>query len=171
MADEPITWLPPSPPEPAQTETAPPAPEYAGWGQRFGAYLLDLAIQIAFAVVVSVVLLGPSAFEEDSEVDGTLNGLSYVITAAASIAYFAILMRRTGARNGQTWGRQAAGIRVVRDDGRPVGPWFAAWRDYVVKGLVSAFTLGIDLLWPLWERENRTLHDLLLKTHVVRVPT
>ena len=39
----------------------------------------------------------------------------------------------------------------------------------IVKGLLTAFTLGIDLLWPLWERENRTLHDLLLKTHVVRV--
>jgi uncharacterized RDD family membrane protein YckC len=167
MADDHITWLPPSAPEPV--DAAPPAPEYAGWGQRFGSYLLDLAIQIAFAVVVSVILLGPSAFEEEGDVDGTLNTVSYVITAVAAIAYFALLMRRGGERNGQTWGRQAAGIRVVRDDGRPVGPVFAAWRDYVVKGLLTAFTLGIDLLWPLWERENRTLHDLLLGTHVVRV--
>jgi uncharacterized RDD family membrane protein YckC len=169
MVDDPITWLPPSAPEPGPL--APPAPPlaYASWGQRFGSYLLDLAIQIGFAVVVSVILVGPSALQEDNDVSGTLDALSYVVTALASIAYFALLMRRPGERNGQTWGRQAAGIRVVRDDGKPVGPVFAAWRDYVVKGLLTAFTLGIDLLWPLWERENRTLHDLVLKTHVVRV--
>ena len=165
---DPITWLPPTPPEPSQEPIAAPAAEYATWGQRFGAYLLDLALQVAFAVVVSVILLGSSAFQEDREVNSTLDALTYVVTALASIAYYALLMRRPGERNGQTWGRQAAGIRVVRDDGEPVGPVFAAWRDYVVKGLVTAFTLGIDLLWPLWERENRTLHDLLLRTHVVR---
>jgi uncharacterized RDD family membrane protein YckC len=169
MADEPITWLPPSAPEASEVAPPPPAPEYASWVQRFGSYLLDLAIQIGFAVVVSVILVGPSALQEDNEVDGTLDALSYVITALISIAYFAVLMSRAGERNGQTWGRQAAGIRVVRDDGKPVGPVFAAWRDYIVKGLLTAFTLGIDLLWPLWERENRTLHDLVLKTHVVRV--
>jgi uncharacterized RDD family membrane protein YckC len=25
----------------------------------------------------------------------------------------------------------------------------------------------LDYLWPLWERENRALHDLLARTHVV----
>ena len=177
MNDERTVWLPPAGAdpgfEPVET-TGPPVPPlvYATWSRRAGAYLLDLAVQLAFAVVVGVVIvllaLGPTP-DEDAQVDTGLDVLSYVVTALTSILYYALLMRRAGARNGQTWGRQAAGVQVVRDDGRPVTAWFAAWRDYVVKGLITACTLGIDLLWPLWERENRTLHDLVLKTHVVVV--
>ncbi len=168
---EPITWLPPSAgvtPEPPA-----PAPEYAAFGQRAGAYLLDFVVQLGFAVVVGVaitlIVLGPSAAEDDADVDTWIDVIGYVVTAVASIVYYAVLMRRPGARNGQTWGRQATGVQVVRDDGRPVTAAFAAWRDYVVKGVLTVCTLGLDLLWPLWERENRTLHDLLLRTHVVRV--
>jgi uncharacterized RDD family membrane protein YckC len=162
------TWLPP---EGADPSFAPvPAQHWASFGQRVGAYLLDLAIQVGFVVVVTFALLGPAYFtEDDPDVDPALDVLTWVFTAGASLLYYALLMRRSGTHNGQTWGRQAAGIQVVRDDGKPVSGVFAAYRDYLVKGLLSTFTLGIDLLWPLWERENRTLHDLLLHTHVVSV--
>jgi len=37
---------------------------------------------------------------------------------------------------------------------------------------VGGFFLGIpwlvDVLWPLWEDENRALHDLIVKSHVVQ---
>jgi uncharacterized RDD family membrane protein YckC len=175
MSDDRTVWLPPAGADPGfgPVETEGPPPVYAGFGRRAGAYLLDLAVQLAFAVVLGVAIaliaVGDTAPDEDARVETWLDVSSYVVTAASSILYYALLMRRAGARNGQTWGRQAAGVRVVRDDGRPVTAGFAAWRDYVVKGLLTAFTLGVDLLWPLWERENRTLHDLLLHTHVIAV--
>jgi uncharacterized RDD family membrane protein YckC len=173
MSDESIVWLPPAGAagqQPLETPGPPrPAVVYAPFGRRAGAYLLDLVIQLAFAVVVTFILFGPSIAEEDGEVDRTLDAASYAITVVATLLYYGLLMRRPGTRNGQTWGRQAAGVRVVRDDGRPVTAPFAAWRDYIVKGLLTAVTLGINLLWPLWERENRTLHDLVLRTHVIAV--
>jgi uncharacterized RDD family membrane protein YckC len=171
MTDGGPIWLPPVAGE--APEPPPEPPDYASFGLRASAYLLDLVVLLAFAAVVGVaitlVAVGPSATDEDTDAGGSVDVVAYAATAAVSMLYYALLMRRRGGQNGQTWGRQVAGVQVVRDDGRPVSGPFAAWRDYVVKGLLTAFTFGIDLLWPLWERENRTLHDIVLRTHVVRV--
>jgi uncharacterized RDD family membrane protein YckC len=53
--------------------------------------------------------------------------------------------------------------------------WFAMLREVVIKallfGFVSSFTFGIasllDVLWPLWDEENRALHDLIVNTRVI----
>ena len=82
-------------------------------------------------------------------------------------------MTREGERNGQTLGKQAANIRVVRDDGKPVSAKTVATREVGLKFVVGYATFGIgylvDSLWPLGERENRALHDLIVKTHVMDV--
>jgi uncharacterized RDD family membrane protein YckC len=77
--------------------------------------------------------------------------------------------------NGQTLGRMATGIRVVRAKGGQMTFGFAMVREVVVKallfGILSAMTFGIatllDVLWPLWDEENRALHDLIVDTRVV----
>jgi uncharacterized RDD family membrane protein YckC len=39
-------------------------------------------------------------------------------------------------------------------------------------GFISSFTFGLawllDILWPLWDEENRALHDFVVNTRVVR---
>ena len=65
---------------------------------------------------------------------------------------------------------------MVRDTGAEVDFGYAFVREVVVKwllfGVVGGFFLSIptllDWLWPLWEDENRALHDLIVKSHVVR---
>jgi uncharacterized RDD family membrane protein YckC len=79
--------------------------------------------------------------------------------------------------NGQTLGRKATDIRVIRTDGRPITFGFAMLREVVVKtllfGVVGGMTVGIaqlvDVLWPLWDEENRALHDFIVNTRTVRV--
>jgi hypothetical protein len=82
-------------------------------------------------------------------------------------------MTRKGERNGQTFGKQAAGIRVVRDDGEPVTLGTVASREWLLKFVGGTVTFGVgyvvDSLWPLGEREDRALHDLVVHTHVVDV--
>jgi hypothetical protein len=39
----------------------------------------------------------------------------------------------------------------------------------VVGGIAFGLPWLIDALWPLWDRENRALHDMIVKSHVVRV--
>jgi uncharacterized RDD family membrane protein YckC len=82
------------------------------------------------------------------------------------------MMART---NGQTLGKMAVGIRVIRATGAPMTFWWAMLREVVVKwlaiGIVSSFTMGLanllDVLWPLWDEENRAIHDLAVDTRVV----
>jgi uncharacterized RDD family membrane protein YckC len=147
----------------------------AGWGSRVGATLLDSLILLIpvgalTALVVAIALSG-------SGVGAFLVGL--ISTAAFLVAllfYAPVLMARSGARNGQTWGKQLVGIAVVRDSGQPVDLGFAFLREFVVKGLLfwvgGSFLLYLptllDYLWPLWDDSNRCLHDMVVSTHVVR---
>jgi uncharacterized RDD family membrane protein YckC len=146
----------------------------ASWGSRVGATLLDwviLLIPVTLLIVLVVVVW------LSSDVGGILTAvLSSLLYLVAVLFYAPLLMGRQGAHNGQTWGKQIVGIRVVRDFGQPVDIGFAFLREFVVKGLlfvfVGSFFLSIptliDYLWPLWDDQNRALHDMVVTTHVVR---
>jgi uncharacterized RDD family membrane protein YckC len=92
------------------------------------------------------------------------------------LLYAPLLMARPGARNGQTRGKQIVGIRVVRDTGQPIDMVFGFFREFVVKnllfGVIGSFFLSIptliNYLWPLWDDQNRCLHDMIVSTHVVQ---
>jgi uncharacterized RDD family membrane protein YckC len=93
-----------------------------------------------------------------------------------ALIYAPVLMAREGRNNGQTWGKQMVGIRVVRDNGLPMSFGWAALREIAVQGLavtiassIIPFVRGfLMLFWPLWDDENRALHELIVSTHVVR---
>ncbi len=76
-------------------------------------------------------------------------------------------MMRKGQNNGQTFGKQAVGIRVKRDTGNEIGFWYSALREILVKGILGPLTLFIDYLWPLWDKRNQALHDKVVGTFVV----
>jgi len=67
---------------------------------------------------------------------------------------------------GQTPGKMALGVAVVRRDGRAVGYGRAVVR--CVGGALSALTLGLASVGVLWSRERRGLADVLAGTRVVR---
>jgi len=92
-------------------------------------------------------------------------------------------MARQGEHNGQTLGKQVVGITVVRDQGEPMTFGSAFVRQVlVIQGIpwalnafaaifiipVGSLALLLDYLWPLWDDENRCVHDMIVKTHVVR---
>jgi len=148
--------------------------DFASWGRRVGAYVLDGLVMTAGAVVavVAVRLLAPSAATAPTSL------LLGVVFAGAlfvlALLYPPALMARAGARNGQTLGKQWLGIRSARDNGKPYGYGSACVREVAIKfvlfGMVgSTFVIPwvLDVLWPLWDRENRTLHDMLAQSHVV----
>jgi uncharacterized RDD family membrane protein YckC len=78
--------------------------------------------------------------------------------------------------NGKTLGRMAVGNRVIRASGEPMTFVWAMLREVAVKallfGFVSSFTFGLasllDVLWPLWDDENRALHDFIVDTRTVK---
>jgi uncharacterized RDD family membrane protein YckC len=151
----------------------------AGWWSRAGAFFIDGAIVSVGALLLLIVITAPFSvgfFASDdvglvSLVVGML--LAVLCVAVVAFLYAPALMART---NGQTIGRMATGIRVVRADGRPMTFGFAMLREVAVKallfGFAGAITGGIanllDWLWPLWDEENRALHDFVVNTRTVR---
>ena len=63
--------------------------------------------------------------------------------------------------------------------GQPVTVGFAIVREFLVRGLliglVGGFFLGLpfllDLLWPLWDERNQTLHDKIVSSYVIKADT
>ena len=147
----------------------------AGWWRRVGAAVIDGIIIGALAMVLLIPLgIGAASVDGDAGV-GAIIGASIVtllLFLVIAFIYAPLLMSRT---NGQTLGRMATGIRVVRANGQPMTFGFAALREIAVKGLLVGIagqvTFGlaglIDVLWPLWDEQNRALHDMVVNTRVV----
>lgn len=149
----------------------------AGWWRRAGAALIDGLIVGAVALAV-MAPLGIGFFSADSDGGALAAILGFALAAlvltVVGFLYAPWLMART---NGQTVGRMATGIRVVRTSGERMSFGWAMLREVAVKGLLintvaASATFGLatllDYLWPLWDEENRALHDFLVQTRTVR---
>ena len=170
-------WHQPPPVLPSGTAGAP----LAGWGRRLGATLLDLLIigipALLITGVLGIGILGASSSDSDAGLAAAI--AAAVVTAlvffVVSLVYAPLTMMRKGPHNGQTFGKQIAGIRVIRTSGEPMDFLWSALREVAIKnfgvGIVSSFTFGIaylvNFLWPLWDDENRALHDMAASTRVV----
>jgi uncharacterized RDD family membrane protein YckC len=139
----------------------------SGWWRRVGAYVLDSI----FTAIVSWIGLG--LLLAGSEAIGVI---LFFVGLVVAFLYFPLTMMREGEHNGKSLGKQMLGIRVVRDDGQSVTFGWALLRQFAVIYLLfqvlGGFLLGIpwliDVLWPLWDDQNRALHDMIVKSHVVR---
>ena len=146
----------------------------ASWGSRVGAALLDgLILTVGLIALVLVIVLAFAINDVLGIVGAVLFGLFAI---AVYVAYGGFFMARDGQHNGQTPGKQIVGIRVIRDAGQPFDLGHGILREFVVKillfGWVGGFFLSIptllDVLWPLWDDQDRALHDMVVSTHVVR---
>jgi len=179
---------PPSmPPPPPSYPTGPggyPPPQYgaptvapfAGWGIRLGGWLIDAVIFIVVQLIVGAILRSSNVLTlhyTTNMHNGTIRHnridfLVIVITVILAIAYATALI---GGR-GQTVGMMAVGIRAVTDgtqDGAVShGKAFGrALLEQVLRFTVIIWIL--DMLWPLWDGKNQTLHDKAAGTVVLRV--
>jgi uncharacterized RDD family membrane protein YckC len=147
--------------------------ELAGLGSRFLALTVDMALQIAVAFAVVLVLAIFSVPVARAVAWMQLDKTVYVValtslallTFALFFGYFIIFEL---AWNGQTPGKRALGIRVVRDAGFPVDAGAAVIRNVV---RVVEFGFGIyvlSALVTLLSPENKRPGDFAAGTIVVR---
>jgi len=151
----------------------------AGWWSRVCAALIDgliisigaLAILALFGSVFSIGFFDSDEAGVAALIVGLM--LSFLAIAIVALLYAPLMMAQT---NGKTLGRMAMGIRVVRANGQPMTFGWAMLREVAVKALLFGFagsvTFGLtnlaDVLWPLWDDENRALHDFIVDTRTVR---
>jgi uncharacterized RDD family membrane protein YckC len=149
----------------------------ASWGSRLGAYIIDGLILLIPIVILALVIFGGTVDSDSSAGAWIGASILYAVLIAAVVLFYApLLMMRQGERNGQTLGKQVLSIRVVRDNGQPMGFGWAALREVVLKQLAVNIASSIipiipwflNYFWPLWDDENRALHDMVASTHVIR---
>jgi uncharacterized RDD family membrane protein YckC len=161
--------------------------DYASWGARVGATLLDtlfmfLAFLPILAIIIPLLVAGPTqlytttdTFGQTSVSEGPAVGSILGATAIGVLWYLAVLVYLYGhlqGRKGQTWGKRIVGIKVIgTDTGAPIGFWKSIFRWFVPQ-LLSNFSCGLfgllDILWPLWDTNKQALHDKMFNSIVVR---
>lgn len=137
--------------------------EIAGMGSRLHAAFVDMLWYVL--IVLALLMLGAFLSGLGLAVSGALDVILIVIGGLGFWAYFTFF---EALREGQTPGKRAAGIRVVRDTGHPVTLAAAAAR-----GLLRAVDLfppvmALDVLLMILHPRARRLGDLVAGTIVVR---
>ena len=136
---------------------------YADYLPRVGAYILDLIFITVFGLILAVPLgfvlfaaLGPEAGADVAQSVGNLLGL------LIGVCYYVGL--ETSEKQG-TWGKQIVGIKVTDQNGRrlTVGRAFGRYFAHIL----TACSLGIGLLMPLFTEKRQTLHDMIAGCIVV----
>jgi uncharacterized RDD family membrane protein YckC len=147
----------------------------APWWRRVVAYLLDVGLLIGTTELAFLAIEGYSYLGEHRS--GHQQLIWSVIVSAVAVLYYATVLPLT---NGRTVGMLALGIRIVRTDQKRMTATRALWRQVVLLLLVPAIgdafggtvnklfllAFSLDYLWPLWDRENRAIHDMLAGTRV-----
>lgn len=155
--------------------------QLASWGSRLGAWFIDGLIIIVPSLII-LAIIGGGLFATGDDGDGgffALVGaaiLTILVIVVVAFLYAPLLMMRQGANNGQTIGKQLLDIRAVRDNGQPWSFGSAALREVVMKNLAVGIASSIipfipwflNYFWPLWDDQNRALHDMAVSSHVVK---
>lgn len=141
----------------------PPAPLW----RRCAASLLDgLVGLLAWGLGAMWLLIAVWGFRRGPLELRAAGVLALAVAALAVVCHLAYHTAFLGGC-GQTLGRMALGIAVVRRDGRPVSYGRALAR--TLGGGLEVLTLGLGRLVALFNRERRSLADLVAGTRVVRL--
>ena len=132
----------------------------ARWWPRVGASIVDNVIQLALAAIFGVLVYAMAG----SDAGATAGVALYVVLA---VVYAPVLL---AFHHGQTVGKELLGVRIVNDDGAPIGFGRAFLRESVIKLAFGTFGLPylVDVLWAVGHPRNRALHDLMVGTRPVR---
>ncbi|MDO8392574.1 MAG: RDD family protein [Actinomycetota bacterium] len=166
---------PPPPPGYVPYQSAQMAPQYAGFGSRLGAYILDALIAGLFSIpAVAVLLAGPSHIDTctiNDELqlcdvpDNSTIAIAVALGVAALAVYLTLYCRMVG--KGQSWGHRAVSIRVAdATTGQPIGTGRAVGRYF--GRVLSAIPCYLGFLWSLWDERKQTWHDKLTNSVVLK---
>ena len=134
----------------------------AGWWYRVGAFVVDAGTAVGLGLGVGTLLAAATSL---SDADATALAGLFIIAG-----WVLVTTGVSAITGGQSLGKLVGGMRVVRDDGRPVDPGRGFMRDVVCRllYLVPPF-FAVDSLFAAGER-RKTLRDRMMGTRVLRTP-
>jgi len=135
----------------------------AGVGKRFGALLIDRLIVIAPPYILFLVAMFSTM---DAKGEPNLWVFLLLIPVLFGLPVYEGLMLQN--KNGQTLGKMAMKIRVVRADGSPITAgqaWGRSGMRFILEGCISL----IDYIPAFFTQEKTALHDMVSGTRVVEI--
>ncbi len=138
----------------------------AGFWIRVGAALLDsLAVAILqFTLTLLLNFLVRNVGNGTSEFQVALGTIISLFTIAVSVGYYVFFTGYCG----QTPGKMAVRIKVIRTDGSDLGYGRAFFREVVGK-FVSGILLMIGYLMVAFDNQKQGLHDRIADTYVIKL--
>ncbi|MVU79167.1 RDD family protein [Nocardia sp. ET3-3] len=150
--------------------------DYASWGARVGARLIDSLVVVGpFALLYIIAITAgtskptctTSGYYTSCD-SGSMNALGLICSLIGFVAWIGtgLFFAYQEGTTGQTLGKRVAGIRVIRETtGQPLGFGTAILR-YLAENLTSF--CGIGWLWPLFDDKKQTLGDKMVGSIVVK---
>lgn len=125
--------------------------EKIGFGRRFVAFIIDVILLGIVSQVVATAAYGGDFTQA--------TGLTTII----DIVYFVGLWAFWG---GQTVGKKAMGIKIVKADGSAFGlvPAIIRYVGYIISGVV----IFIGFIWIAFDANKQGWHDKIAGTYVVK---
>jgi uncharacterized RDD family membrane protein YckC len=124
--------------------------EYAGFWIRLGAGVIDLLILGVFVGVLAYFFPSPAIWLAPGIVVSIVYWLGFWVW------------------RGQTPGKMAVGIKVIRTDSSPV-----KWHSAICRCLgyiVTVVTLFIGFIWVAFDSHKQGVQDKIADTYVVKLP-
>lgn len=137
----------------------------AGRWQRLFAAIIDGVITGVIGYIIAAAFIGGDAMSGNGGLGARFG--ANAITSVIAILYFGLQHGKWG----QSIGKRALGIRVVRAaDSGPIG-YGAAFGRVIFTYVLSVITFGVgalvDVIWILWDERKQALHDKVVGTVVV----
>ena len=137
--------------------------DFASFGQRLMAAIIDWAVLSAAQMIILVVFVLSFTDRSTTTFEDTSFGIAYSLTSFAQIAYFILL---ESSEKQATLGKQAVGIVVTDMNGNRMTRLKALGR-YFAK-IPSAFIFGIGFFMQPFTAKQQALHDMIAGTLVFK---
>lgn len=138
---------------------------YAGFGRRFVAWLIDYIIMVIIYLILSIPNLLLSGIDPNSVIRPILALIQPIFQWIISIVYVVYFI---GSR-GQTPGKMAVGIKVVKIDTHTSPGYINAFLREVVGKIISSLVICLGFFWMLWDKNKQTWHDKIANTIVIKL--
>ncbi|GGM29258.1 RDD family protein [Dactylosporangium sucinum] len=135
---------------------------YANWGQRVGAYIVDI-IPAAILSGIGYAIDGPKV-----NADATMEGMGAIYWICVLLAFaWTVYNRWILGGQGASIGKKALGLRLSKEQtGQPLGAGGAFVRD--LAHIVDSIICLIGYLFPLWDQKRQTIADKIVGSLVVK---
>jgi len=162
----------------------PVEPDYAEWGSRFGAYILD---DLFFTLLIIGPIYLAYAYISGNTIEESIVILSTILYIIGFFVVFHFYYAVTTNGSGQTWGKKILNVQVLDKDTREYPSKIQAWgRFLTIRIIVLVFEIGVifaihfaNISWlipgllllvtffmPLWTEKKQCFHDMIANTIV-----